>query len=340
MPNQPQAADLIVYDVTQHFFGGFKLKTVLALYESIIPEKLQPYFALSRTHHGVLDMMSPIFAALLFTGGFPRADIIFVGLVTVFAGYTAIYALNDIVGFREDKTNISNISDASGSQDPDAVLMRHPLAQGAVTFQAAVVWALIWGIVAILGAFYLNPVCMIIFLAGAVLETVYVLLLKITWLRIIVTGFVKSAGPVAAVFAVDSSPDIGFVLLIFAFHFLWEAGGQNIPNDLADMDHDQAVNAKTLPIHFGRDKTCMLILGALIGAVAVIYPAFLFSSVRFGWPSYTALTVVCLALLLWPGIKLFMTKADTDAMSLFNKASYFPLSIVCIILLSLFIDFS
>jgi 4-hydroxybenzoate polyprenyltransferase len=70
----------------------------MALYDSVIPEKLQFFFALSRTHHGVLDMMAPVLAALLYLGQFPDPAVVVVGIMTVFAGYTAVYALNFISG--------------------------------------------------------------------------------------------------------------------------------------------------------------------------------------------------------------------------------------------------
>lgn len=69
-------------------------------------KKLLYFFALSRTHHGFLDMMSPTFAALLFLGKFPQINIIVAGIITVFSGYTAVYALNDIAGLKDDKKNI------------------------------------------------------------------------------------------------------------------------------------------------------------------------------------------------------------------------------------------
>ncbi len=51
--------------------------------------RLKLFWALSRTPHGLLDMCTPVFAALLWLGGFPSVEIILVGLLTTFAGYTA-----------------------------------------------------------------------------------------------------------------------------------------------------------------------------------------------------------------------------------------------------------
>jgi len=85
-------------------------------------------------------------------------------------------------------------------------MIRHPMAQGYLSFTEGVLWTSVWSLVAIWGAYHLNPVCIVIFLMGCVLETVYCLLLKVSHLRILVSGGVKTAGAIAGVFAVDPNP--------------------------------------------------------------------------------------------------------------------------------------
>ncbi len=46
-------------------------------------------------------------AALLWLGHFPPASVVIVGLITAFAGYTAVYALNDLIDCRVDKERMS-----------------------------------------------------------------------------------------------------------------------------------------------------------------------------------------------------------------------------------------
>ena len=57
--------------------------------------RLKLFGALSRTPHGVLDMTTPVFGACLWLGGLPDVGVILLGILTVFSGYTAVYALND-----------------------------------------------------------------------------------------------------------------------------------------------------------------------------------------------------------------------------------------------------
>ncbi len=65
--------------------------------------RLELFLALSRTPHGLLDMTTPCLAALLWLGAFPTFKVILVGLLPVFAGYSAVYALNDLIDYRSDK---------------------------------------------------------------------------------------------------------------------------------------------------------------------------------------------------------------------------------------------
>mgnify|MGYP000373259369 CR=1 FL=1 len=62
--------------------------------------RLKLFLALSRTPHGLLDMTTPLYGALLWLGAFPSLYISLLGLITVFAGYTAVYALNDVIDNR------------------------------------------------------------------------------------------------------------------------------------------------------------------------------------------------------------------------------------------------
>ena len=307
----------------------------MSFYDTIVPEKLQFFFALSRTHHGVLDMMAPVFAALVYLGYFPGTGIILAGVITVFSGYTAVYALNDIAGYKDDKKNIRPVDQQV--TDLDSILTRHPLAQGVISLKSAAIWAGFWSVTAVLGAYYLNPVCILIFLGGALLEIIYCFLLKISYLRIVVNGFVKAAGPVAAVFAVDKSPDALFLCLIFVFFFLWEAGGQNIPNDYTDIEEDRQINAKTLPLVFGRDIASSLIMGLLAGALSVMTALFFLSPIDFNWFSYLVFGTGSFLLLLLPAQKLRKTGENQAAMSLFNKASYYPFFLLCVVLMNLFL---
>ena len=117
--------------------------------------QLKLLLALSRTPHGLLDMATPPLCALLWLGHFPEPMVILLGLLTSFAGYTAVYALNDLIDYRSDKEKISRGGLLDPTDDLDAVIVRHPLAQDLLTLKEAVVWTVAWALVALIGAFLL-----------------------------------------------------------------------------------------------------------------------------------------------------------------------------------------
>jgi len=295
-------------------------------------EQIKLFLALSRTPHGLLDMATPAFAVLLYLGGFPPFHVVVIGLLTAFAGYTAVYALNDIVDFRSDK--VKGIEGTPPAENYlDSMMIRHPMAQGLLSYREGIFWTIGWALVALIGAYILNPMCVLIFLGGALLETVYCLLWRLSPWRSVISGFVKNSGPVAALFAVDPSPSVFYTVVLFAGLFSWEIGGQNIPADWTDLDLDRRHDAKTIPIKLGEQRSASLALMAL--TVSAVLLSFLFWSHAPIWNWFTSLAAMAISayLLLLPAIKLYSKQKRHQAMALFNRASYYPLALM---VLSLF----
>ncbi len=298
--------------------------------------RLRLFLALSRTPHGLLDLATPGLAALLCLGSFPPARVILLGLITVFAGYTAVYALNDLVDYRADLAKLkAGRLESDGYLD--GLMVRHPLAQGLLSFKEALFWTAAWTSVALTGAYLLNPVCALIFIAGAILEALYCLLLQVSHLRIVVSGIVKTLGGVAAVFAVNPRPSPVFLALLVLWIFAWEIGGQNIPNDWHDLAEDRLGGARTLPVRYGADLSVRLVMGSLLASVIILPLLQAASPGTFSWP----LRLLCMAagvvLLILPAWRLLKTRDRSRATSLFNCASYYPLVILLLTLLALLV---
>ncbi|MGA6925933.1 MAG: UbiA family prenyltransferase [Desulfosarcina sp.] len=299
--------------------------------------RLKLFLALSRTPHGIVDLATPALAALLWLGGFPPPGITLLGLVTVFAGYTAVYALNDLVDFRTDRRKVLAGGYADGEEFLDGVLVRHPLAKGALSLPEGILWAAGWTLTAMIGAWLLNPVCFYIFVLGGLLEAFYCLLWRVTPLRTLINGVVKSLGAVAAVFAVDPRPSVIFLMVLFGWIFLWEIGGQNIPNDWTDIDEDRRFKAKTIPVKLGLPRAGLLALVCLLGAFFLTFLLVWISPLAFGFPHLLILTGLGVWLLLLPALRLVEMQARHQAMQLFNRASYFPLGVLVVVLIRLLI---
>ncbi len=283
------------------------------------------FFALSRTSHGLLDLATPAFCALLWLGRFPDWTVILLSIFTAFAGYTAIYALNDIVGITVDRKKFSD-SGMNAGYSVEASEMRYPLARNILSYKKGFLWMVVWFALALAGSYLLSPNIVFILIAAAILEVIYCLMLKVSYLRVFVSGLVKASGPIAAVFVVDPNPSISSLLLLFTWLFFWEIGGQNVPADWNDIAEDRRLNAKTIPVQFGTDKAGIVVLSTL--AVTVITSAFLpaISPLNLGTPYIAASLSIGYIFLLRPGLQLKKNNDGRDAARLFDKASYYPVA--------------
>ena len=298
-------------------------------------ERLKLLMALSRTPHAMIDMVTPALGALLWLGTLPPLATILVGLFTVFSGYTAVYALNDVVDYRTDLKKVQ----AGGYQGQDdyldGALVRHPMAQGLLSWRDGAAWALGWGAAAMIGAWWLNPVCLVVFLGACLLEAVYCRMWQVSPLRTVISGGVKTAGTIAAVFAVDPDPSIGYVLLLSAWLFCWEAGGQNVPADWTDLDEDRRFNAQTIPVRLGTARAMTIIMASLGAAVVLSLVVFALSPLGLGAAYRLAALAVGTVLLLYPAGKLYHTGARAEVITLFNRASYYPIALFLVVLVRL-----
>ena len=288
------------------------------------------FFALSRTQHGIVDLATPAFCALIWLGGFPEVNLTVLALITAFAGYTAIYALNDLMGYQGDQEKHDRGVLQSG-YSVEASVDHHPLVQGVLSVKAALAWTGFWLVIAFAGAYLLNPYIVLILLVGGISEIIYCKLLKVTHWRILLSGVVKACGPIAAVFAVDASPRTDFLLLLFAWVFMWEVGGQNIPADWNDVEEDRRIGAKTIPARFGPDVVTTVIL--LTSGLTLVAASFLpvFSPALLGMPFFIASLIIGYFLLLRPAFYLWRTQDSRYAARLFDRASYYPLAMFFLI---------
>jgi len=282
----------------------------------------------------VLDMATPALGALLWLGRIPSPRIVILGLLTAFAGYTAVYALNDLVDYRVDREKIQKCGLPCSDHDLDAVYVRHPLAQGLLSLKEGVLWTMGWAAIALIGALLLNPVCALVFLVGCLAESVYCLMLRVSYLRILVSGVVKTAGGIAAVFAVEPNPSLGFLLVLFLWLLSWEIGGQNVPNDLADLDQDRDLLARTVPVHFGTHGASRIVLYSLATAIGLSMALFWVTPTRLSFLYLPGALLAGSFLLLLPARRLVERQAAPQASALFNRASYYPLTMFIVVLIS------
>jgi 4-hydroxybenzoate polyprenyltransferase len=78
-------------------------------------------------------------------------------------------------------------------------------------------------------------------------------------------------------------------------------------------------------------------MGLLAAAFVVMAAVFVISPLDFGWFSYVIFGAGSFFLLLVPAQKLWKTGSNHAAMTLFNKASYYPFFLLCMVLTALFL---
>jgi 4-hydroxybenzoate polyprenyltransferase len=296
---------------------------------------LKLLLGLSRTPHGILDVAAPAMAALLYLGYFPDASIIAVGLVTAFAGYTAVYALNDLVDRRVDEERLAGKGKAQEIFHVDEIMVRHPVAQGVLPFRKAAVWTGSWAVVALAGCLWLNPWCALVFFMSAALEFTYCKLLRVTHWKIVPSAAVKASGGLAGTLAVASAPDPAFIAVLTLWLAAWEVGAQNIANDIVDMEDDRRVHARTTATVKGLQECVFLSVSA--AAMAAVLGVVMYLSAGAGvGPLYPVGAVILGGtLLLGPARRLYYRPGPETAAALFNRGSYLPVSFLALTALSI-----
>jgi 4-hydroxybenzoate polyprenyltransferase len=274
--------------------------------------------------------------ALLCIGKFPPLCIIVLGMITVFAGYACIYALNDVTDYELDRKRMGDLPKDPACFDLDCIFVRHPIAQGFISLAGGMAWTAFWGIVALVGAALLNPLCAVIFIIGAVLEVIYCRLYQYSHWKILLAATVKNLGGLAAIFAVNPEPPVQFVIAVFIWIALWEVGGQNIPNDLVDMGDDSTLEAKTIPLVYGPTAAVVIVLMTLSASVVLGLGLVFLSPLQYKGIYILGGVLSGVIFLVLP-FKRFLDDRDTSkAISLFNQASLYPVGIlittVCCIL--------
>jgi 4-hydroxybenzoate polyprenyltransferase len=301
------------------------------------PERLKAFYGFSRGLQATLSISQPALAAIIALGGLPSLDKIVLGVIAATAGYFAVFAVNDLIDVRLDRRRFSHLREYEGF-DVDSAAVRHPLAQGYFSYAQGVAWIAVLTLIALVCAYLLSPIAAFLFLVAALLEVGYCLMATVTPLKFIPTGLMVAVGACAGWFAVTDRIDWPLLAAFFVWMAAWEIGGRNIVNDWSDVEEDVHLGVKTIPVVYGYRVAGALIFTFLtITFVASIVLAVL------GLPALGALFLLgavaegVYALLL-PGVKLLRDPRPAVALQLFNKASFYPMVMLPILLVSVYVN--
>jgi 4-hydroxybenzoate polyprenyltransferase len=289
--------------------------------------RIRSFFGLSRMTHSVLDIAHPAVGAVMVLGGLPGPTTVVVGLLAAFAGFTAVFALNDVMDCRVDCEKMSKYRKSGECFDIDSVGLRHPIAQGTLTFTSALVWVLFWGIGSLVLAYILNPVCSALMIVAAGLEVGYCRLLRVSHWKAVLSGLMVAVGGLAGVYAVSAQPAPRMVVLFILWAFAWEVGCRNIPNDWSDLEEDVHLGIRTIPVRYGRRVAAWISFSLLCVTVAssVLFP--LIVPLRHPVLYLAGAAAAGGALLVAPAAR-WLRRGNTEAaMFFFNRACFYPLAV-------------
>lgn len=289
--------------------------------------RLKALFALSRTVQAHLSIAQPALAALIAARGVPPLRVISVGFVAAWAGFHAVFAINDLIDYQLDRARFAHLKSYEGF-DIDSALMRHPLAQGYLRRRHALAWIGALAVLAVGLAALLSWVSVWLFCAAVALEALYCSLARITAWKFVISGLMVGLGALAGWFPVTSSTGWATVWL-FVWMAAWEIGGRNIVNDWSDVEEDVLLGIRTVPVQFGTAVAGRLLLG--FNVVASLAAGALAPSAGLPlWYVPIALFVGAV-LLVAPSWRLVHDGDAAAAHRLFNLASFYPPVMVVVV---------
>ena len=292
------------------------------------------FLAFSRGLQAFISIAQPGLAAVIALVAIPEWDVVAIGFIAAWAGNNAAFAINDLLDVELDKRRFKHLREFKGF-DIDTTLVRHPLAQGFLSYKSGVLWILTSSLIAVAGAYLLNPWCVVLFVVALCLEMYYCKLSQVSAWKFLITGVMVAVGAMAGWIAVVDEVALVPALVFFIWIAAWEIGGRNIVNDWSDIEEDIHLGIKTVPVVYGHKVAGRLILFFLLIAVGcslLIAPLINLSGIYLvgalieGWYA-----------LLSPTIKLLKNPAPEVAITLFNRASLYPLVMLTIVVISLYL---
>src|SRR5207249_11780846 len=130
----------------------------------------------------------------------------------------------------------------------------------------------------------------------------------------------------------------GLFSAFFIWMAAWEIGGRNIVNDWSDVDEDVHIGVKTIPVVYGHQLAGTLIFGFLALTFLASIALAKLGLVSLGWIFLLVVFVEGINALIWPGITLLRDPRPEVALRLFKKASFYPMVMLPILIVSLYVN--
>jgi 4-hydroxybenzoate polyprenyltransferase len=298
--------------------------------------QLKMLLGFSRVAQASLSVAQPFAAALIALHGFPPIDRLLLGLSAAWAGFLAVFALNDLLDIEVDRVRFAHLR-GYDDFDLDSAMVRHPLAQEQLPFGLGAAWVGGLATYALVAAYMLSPIAAGMFVLAALLEAIYCKLAGVTHLKFLVSGAMVGVGALAGWIAMTSEVRLLEFALVFLWMAAWEMGGRNITNDFADVEEDERLGVKTVPLVYGPKAAAFLTLALILLTNGAALALTLVSHLNIA--CLVGMAAAGLLLLLLPALKLIVSPTPQNALSLFNRASFYPPVALAVLIVSLYLPF-
>jgi 4-hydroxybenzoate polyprenyltransferase len=307
---------------------------------------IRALLGLSRAIIAVFVVGQAGLAAILALQGLPPFRIIIIGALACLTGSSALIGLNDLMDVDIDRKRLEHQRTVE-TFDLGSTFIHHPVAKGALSFRAGVIWVITLSAISMYLTYLLQPWLFPVLAVVAIFVAFYSWLGRRSSLgKIIAVACAVVIGAVAGWLAVKppESPEEFQVFILFAlWTFLWEMGGRNIPNDFGDLEEDERLGLKTIPVICGPKAASRIAFGLLI---ATVLAGFKFTSlfVEFADVDISQFfsigtAMLGLIFLIWPAIDLLKNPKPDFAVRLFNKACLYPIFVLILLIANLYIPF-
>ncbi|WP_320774479.1 UbiA family prenyltransferase [Streptomyces sp. CRN 30] len=294
---------------------------------------LSALFALSRGTQASLSVAQPLIALLLADAG-PPPQRVAVATTAAFAGFFALFAVNDVLDVDVDRRRFAHVRPYEGT-DLDGVGGRHPLARGRLSRGAALAWIVALGTVTVALTALLGGFCLLLLAVAALLQVLYCRLATVTTYKFLISGVMVAIGGSIGWFAVSGVVDPLRLGLFAVWMVAWEIGGRNVPNDLADVEEDRHLGVRTLPVVHGVRAGAAVAFGFLVaaGAAGIALACVAYDS--FGAPGLAGTVLVSVVTAFRPAVVLLRRAEPPVALAVFNRASFQPVGVLAAFLAGL-----
>ena len=292
------------------------------------------FLAFSRGLQAFISIAQPALGAVIALGRIPNWEIVAIGFIAAWAGNNAAFAINDLLDVEIDRKRFNHLREFKGF-DIDTALVRHPLAQGYLTYRSGVLWICVSALIAVIGAYLLNPWCVFLFVIALCLEICYCKLSQISSFKFLITGVMVAVGAMAGWIAVVNKVELLPALTFFIWIAAWEIGGRNIVNDWSDVEEDVHLGIKTIPVIYGHKITGRLILVFLL--ITFVSSLVIARFADLNWIYLLGALIEGWYALLSPIMRLLKNPTPEVAITLFNRASLYPLVMLTIVVVSIYL---